>query len=195
MQKPARTRRGIPTRTAADWEEAALDVIAARGDSSVSIPDLARALGVTKGSFYWHFSSLADLITRAVKRWEANDKVMLDQVRRVEAPADRLRMLFAEAMLAERAQRLYMALSLSSRRHVAASLRKVSERRLALLVECYREFGMAGNDAHLQALLTYSAYIGAMHIRNSDVPWLQEASDVRNYVRHAGRVLVDPLTR
>ena len=64
-----------------------------------------------------------------------------------------------------------------------------------ILVECYRELGMTATDAHLQALLTYSVYIGALHIRSSDVPWLQKPSDVRNYVNHAGRVLVDALTR
>jgi hypothetical protein len=52
---------------------------------------------------------------------------------------------------------------------------------------------MTGTDAHLQALLTYSVYIGALHIRNSDVPWLQEPSAVRNYVNHAGRVFIDAL--
>ena len=44
MTKKAHTRLGVPTRTVEDWEEAALDVIAARGIAAVSIPELARTL-------------------------------------------------------------------------------------------------------------------------------------------------------
>ena len=190
MKKATRTRRGIPTRTAGDWEEAALDIIAGRGIDALSIPELARKLGVTKGSFYWHFSSLQDLVTRAVKRWEANDLATLEQVRQVKDPVERLRTLFAEAMAAERAHGLYVALSLSGSRRVASSLKRVSERRVRLLVESYRELGMNGDDAHRQALLTYSIYIGGVHLRKSNVPWLRADSDFSNYVDHAGRVLV-----
>src|SRR5664279_498359 len=99
--KTAHTRLGVPTRTAQDWEEAALDVIAARGIAALSIPELARTLEVTKGSFYWHFSGLDDLVVRAIKRWDAIDKETLDQIRQVKDPVVRLRTLFAEAMSAQ----------------------------------------------------------------------------------------------
>src|SRR4051794_41398282 len=37
------------------WEAAALDAFEAGGLRAVAVEPLARALGVTKGSFYWHF--------------------------------------------------------------------------------------------------------------------------------------------
>ncbi|MGZ7037741.1 MAG: TetR/AcrR family transcriptional regulator [Thermoanaerobaculia bacterium] len=191
MKKPLRTRRGVPTRTADDWEEAALDVIAARGIAALSIPELARTLEVTKGSFYWHFSGLDDLVTLSVKRWESNDKATLDRIRGIEDPSARLRALFTEAMASERAHGLYIALSLSSSPLVSACLRRVNERRLLLLTDSYRELGMAKEAARQQALLTYSAYIGGVHLRRSDAPWLRDPSDVRAYVEHAARALVD----
>ena len=43
--------------SANDWAEAALSAIAARGIEGVAIEPLARELGVTKGSFYWHFAN------------------------------------------------------------------------------------------------------------------------------------------
>jgi AcrR family transcriptional regulator len=185
-----KTRGGVPTRTVADWEEGALDVIAAGGLAALSIPDLARSLGVTKGSFYWHFSGLEDLLTRAINRWEATDKATLDEIRGIEKPALRLRTLFAEAMSAERAQRLFLALSLSPAPRSAAVLRKVSVRRLRLLVETYRELGMSQETAQQQGLLAYSAYIGGVHLRNAHTPWLRTSDDVALYVEHATRVLV-----
>lgn len=41
--------------SADDWAQAALDLIAEQGVGAVAVEPLARRLGVTKGSFYWHF--------------------------------------------------------------------------------------------------------------------------------------------
>ncbi len=192
MKKTTRTRLGVPTRTAADWEEAALDVIAARGIAALSIPELARTLQVTKGSFYWHFSRLDDLVVQAIKRWDTLDKEILDQIRQIEDPAVRLRTLFAEAMSAQRAQALYISLAVSPSPGIAAALRKVSSRRLKLLADSYREIGMTDEAAQQQALLAYSAYIGGVHLRSNDAPWLRDADHVNAYVEHASRVLIQP---
>ena len=51
--------------TAIDWQEAALNVIAHQGVSAVAVEPLAKQLGVTKGSFYWHFSNRMDLVKQA----------------------------------------------------------------------------------------------------------------------------------
>ena len=54
-QSIARSAQRI-TLTAANWAEAALDAIAENGIEAVAVEPLARRLGVTKGSFYWHFT-------------------------------------------------------------------------------------------------------------------------------------------
>jgi AcrR family transcriptional regulator len=192
VTKKSHTRLGVPTRTAEDWEEAALDVIAARGIAAVSIPDLARTLDVTKGSFYWHFAGLDDLVRRAVTRWDRLDKETLDQIKTIEDPAARLRTLFAEAMAATRAQSLYLALAVSPATAIAAALRKVSSRRLKLLADTYQELGMTQGAAQQQALLAYSAYIGGVHLRGNNTPWLRETRDVNAYVEHASMALIEP---
>ncbi|HEX3067517.1 MAG TPA: helix-turn-helix domain-containing protein [Thermoanaerobaculia bacterium] len=191
MTKKAHTRLGVPTRTADDWEEAALDAIAARGAASVSIPELARTLDVTKGSFYWHFAGLDDLVRRAVARWDRLDKETLDQIRAIDDPAARLQTLFAEAMAAKRAQSLYLALAVSPVPSIATALRKVSSRRLKLLADTYQELGMTELAARQQALLAYSAYIGGVHLRSNDAPWLRDARDVNAYVEHASLALIE----
>ena len=180
-------RRGAPTRTADDWEEAALDVIAARGVEALAIPDLARTLGVTKGSFYWHFKSLDDLTSRAVQRWQAADNDTLANVRRIENPAARLRALFTEAVTAERAPGLYLALALSPR--FAAVLEKVSAARLRLLADCYRELGLDRRAAQHRALLAYSAYIGWLYLRGGKVPGIRR-HDIDEYLNEAAAVLL-----
>ncbi|MGB8220498.1 MAG: TetR/AcrR family transcriptional regulator [Methanoregula sp.] len=43
--------------------EAAMDVIAERGCDGMTIDDVAKKIGVTKGAVYWYFASKEDLIT------------------------------------------------------------------------------------------------------------------------------------
>jgi len=70
-RKPTSGKRlGEPTLTAADWTEAALQLIAELGPAGLTVPGLAARLGVTKGSFYWHFRSLTELLQKALERWE-----------------------------------------------------------------------------------------------------------------------------
>src|SRR5699024_5281349 len=60
--------------TPADWEQAALALIAEKGMAALRVEPLARRLGITKGSFYWHFPGRDELLVRAVERWERQDR-------------------------------------------------------------------------------------------------------------------------
>ncbi|MCW8870802.1 MAG: TetR/AcrR family transcriptional regulator, partial [Proteobacteria bacterium] len=60
-----------------DWELATLEVIANQGVSAVAVETIARLLGVTKGSFYWHFTNRKDLIVAALKRWREQDNEII----------------------------------------------------------------------------------------------------------------------
>lgn len=168
-------------RSATDWEDAALAAIAAHGLRSLSIPDLARSLGVTKGSFYWHFTGLPQLIEASLRRWEEIDRAALEEVREIEDPRARLTALFREAMKSHEAHALYVALSPSSDPAVAAILRRINDRRLQLLIDSFRELGLGRAEAREQALLTYSAYVGALHLR---------LRGARAYVAHAVKTLI-----
>ena len=66
------TSRNKPERgrlSADDWAEAALDLIAEQGVAAVAVEPLARRLGVTKGSFYWHFADLPTYRSALIEAW------------------------------------------------------------------------------------------------------------------------------
>lgn len=68
--------------TAADWIEAALKALKFGGIEAVQITTLSRALGVTRGSFYWHFDSREALAQALLAEWRArNTGVMVEAVR------------------------------------------------------------------------------------------------------------------
>lgn len=52
-----------------DWLVQALEVLQAEGIRGVRVERLARDLGVTKGSFYWHFKSRDDLFDSLLDHW------------------------------------------------------------------------------------------------------------------------------
>lgn len=52
-----------------DWVDKALAALVANGIDAVQITVLARDLGVTRGSFYWHFESREDLLNALIECW------------------------------------------------------------------------------------------------------------------------------
>lgn len=164
--------------------------IAAHGLRALSIPDLARSLGVTKGSFYWHFHSLKELIDASLRHWEELDRAALDEMRRIEDPRARLTALFVQAMEKSEAHALFTALSGSDVPETAALIRRISDRRIRLLVESYRELGFAASEARDRALLAYTAYIGALHLRRQGSSGLSREKELAKYVAHAVKTLI-----
>ncbi len=65
MKAPVTTRltRGI-------WIETGLAALALDGPSALRAEPLARRLGMTKGSFYWHFTDLPTYHTAVLEVWE-----------------------------------------------------------------------------------------------------------------------------
>jgi len=179
-----------PSRTAEEWADAALQAFAAGGVRAASIPSIARTLGVTKGSFYWHFRGIDDLVEAALRRWEERDRAALDALRTVADPRRRLIALFTEAMQSPQAQALFLALSGSSMPMVSAAIRRMSDRRIRFLGDAYGELGFAETEARERALLVYTAYVGLLHLRGESSPSLRSSKQIDAFVRHAIATLV-----
>lgn len=69
-----------PRLTRDDWLEAAFDAVAEGGFDKVRVLALAEKLGVTRGSFYWHFTDHADLIQAILTRWRDREAAIHDSV-------------------------------------------------------------------------------------------------------------------
>src|ERR1700758_4279177 len=52
-----------------DWIRAAHRVLESRSIDAVRVEVLAKEMGVTKGSFYWHFKDRDDLLQRMLTAW------------------------------------------------------------------------------------------------------------------------------
>ena len=52
-----------------EWISGATELMARLGIDGVRVEVLAKTLGVTKGSFYWHFKDRQDLLERLLETW------------------------------------------------------------------------------------------------------------------------------
>ena len=83
-----------------DWLRAALEFLGASGIESVKIVPLAAHLGVTSGSFYWHFSNRPELYSALLNFWETEmtDKAIEAARKFSGSPGDRIWNLMEEVM-------------------------------------------------------------------------------------------------
>ena len=154
-----------------DWLDAAFETVAESGFDSVRVLTLAASLGVTRGSFYWHFTDHAELITALVERWRARE--IETHQRALEAPvlepkADLERML--EAALAHAGTEIkYLRFELALRglgRHnpdVAAILVEVDRMRMRLFESKFLRLTNDPKAAADLAALFYLAIVGGTH--------------------------------
>ncbi|MBO0854745.1 MAG: TetR/AcrR family transcriptional regulator [Nocardia sp.] len=63
------TRRRTTRLSYEDWVEGGLALLAREGVTAIRIPRLCQELGVTKGSFYWHFDDLEQFMAAMADRW------------------------------------------------------------------------------------------------------------------------------
>lgn len=56
-----------------DWITAGLEVLVESGVAAVKILPIAKRLGVTRGSFYWHFRSREALLDQLLDTWEGKN--------------------------------------------------------------------------------------------------------------------------
>ena len=164
--------------TAQDWIDAAYSAIAQDGVGSVAVEPLARRLGVTRGSFYWHFKDRRALVEATLGRWEREStEAVISTTRSISDPLERFVRLaeeaFGEAPRDDDAARFdvsrrrafELAVSDASDDPVVRPfLQRVTERRIGYVEECYRALGLPAEEAGHRALMAYAAYAGTVRL-------------------------------
>ncbi len=159
-------RRGEPTLTAADWAEAALHLVAEAGLAALTVDAIAARLGVSKGSFYWHFRGRSDLVSAALDRWERRSTA--EAIKGLDGVTDarrRLELILDAACQPPRSRSLYAALAEAAHDPVVGQvLNRVASTRITYLKACYRELGLAQPEAEAKAVFAYAAYRGLLQL-------------------------------
>jgi len=183
-----------PRLTAEDWEQAALDLIAEKGVSGLGIEPLARRLGITKGSFYWHFDGRENLLTQALARWEQQDIENLARSLGDGLPAEqRLTEFVLRTSRQNRSHEIHAALcAASDHPNVKPVVERVTQRRLDHIARAFRELGLDEASARHRARLTYTSYVGYIQLQARGMTPERNSSEFDDYIQHVIETLIAP---
>lgn len=179
--------------SADDWLNAALDEIAGHGVLALAVEPLARRLGVTKGSFYWHFENRDALLKGAIELWERQEQeILFDVVEPIEDPRERLRRLFTRVGEELRTHIIYAEL-LKALDHdrVKPIMTRVIKKRLEFLRHAFRQMGLDRQQAQNRALLCYSVYAGFLQLSlQLGLPGFNEHAEFQAFIDHTITTLI-----
>jgi AcrR family transcriptional regulator len=141
-----------------EWVRAGLKALAKSGASALKADKLAVGLGVSRGSFYWHFSDVPAFHAAVLKRWR--EVALENVVAEIEASSDPLDALLHRAFAAgsglESAVRAWATADASARKAVEA----VDAERIRQLRRLLVEVGIDPAVAETRARLLNWAYLG-----------------------------------
>lgn len=131
------------------WLQQALDILA-EDPEHLRIDELAARLGVSKGSFYWHFENRSEFIKALAEYWR--DKYTSDVREEVFAADDHLREILKETLL-DKVGRYDLAVRAWARHEpsIAPIIREVDEIRLQSIREIFVELGLGEAEAATRA--------------------------------------------
>jgi AcrR family transcriptional regulator len=150
----------------ADWIDAATDFLINNNINSLDIPYLCRRLGVTKGSFYWHFEGRVELLKAILDDWR--QRMTSDVNSRAERSANTVESALQYLLglirrprptrrgAIERSVREWARTDPLTR----ASVVEVDQMRLAFFEALFRRHGLPDREAQLRAYAAYALMMG-----------------------------------
>jgi AcrR family transcriptional regulator len=147
--------------SAKDWLDQGLKALAQNGFTALKAEPLAKAMGVSRGSFYWHFADIGAFHAAILKHWR---EVAAEQIiANVEAAAKDqdplallLRRVFGEKLTLESAVRTWATVDTAARTAVQA----IDQRRLGYVEGLLKQSGLPAETARARAQILYWAFLG-----------------------------------
>jgi AcrR family transcriptional regulator len=145
-----------------DWIEAAYLRFNDAGLSAVRVEAIARDLGATKGSFYWHFADRAEVVSAVMARWEQIETdLVIELVERAGSPEEQLAALYDVIVerIGERGGERTLFLD-AVPEAVDAVVARVTERRVAYVAALLHAAGVEQGEARRRGAAVVAAVIG-----------------------------------
>jgi len=148
--------------TAQDWIEFGLKTLLRDGFEALKADVLARKLGVSRGSFYWHFSDLGAFHARVIEHWkQAATEAIIADLAAYQSPEERLEVLLQRAFGHHSMLEVRLRAWADQNAEAARAIRDVDRRRRDYMERLLAEAGVAPEVAATRAQLLYWAYLGA----------------------------------
>lgn len=146
-----------------DWIAAGLECLGEVGVDKLRIDHIAALLGVTKGSFYWHFKDRSQYLNAIVEAWATSgttDVINSSDTEKLD-PEARSKHLW-ELISGTDDTRAELAIRDWARRNdaIAKRVQQVDDRRMLYLEAIFTDLGMPTKEIGPRSLLAYSLLVG-----------------------------------
>ncbi len=147
--------------SAKDWLDQGLTTLAERGFTALKAEPLAKAMGVSRGSFYWHFADIGAFHAAILKHWRevAAEQIIanLEAASKNDNPLPLLlRQAFGGRLTLENAVRSWATLDPLAR----SAVRAIDRRRLSYVEGLLKASGLSSEVARARAQILYWAFLG-----------------------------------
>jgi len=147
--------------SAKDWLDQGLRALARDGFTALKAEPLAKAMGVSRGSFYWHFADVEAFHAAILEHWRevAAERIIADidaAAGKDNAPQLLLQRVFGEKLALENAVRQWAVVDPAAR----AAVQAIDRRRLDYVERLLRKAGFSRDVARARAQILYWAYLG-----------------------------------
>jgi AcrR family transcriptional regulator len=156
-----------------DWVLAGLRALVRGGIGAVKVEALARDIGATKGSFYWHFKDLAELHQVMLELWEDIGTQQITATVRASGRDPRGQLMLLADMVSVRPGAAVGGVEIEpalrdwgrNDPRARAVLERVDRQRLEDLAGFLRAAGVREGELLPKAQLIYAAVIGLEQLR------------------------------
>jgi AcrR family transcriptional regulator len=148
--------------TAKDWLDQGLKALTKSGFTALKAEPLAKAIGVSRGSFYWHFADIAAFHAAILKHWrEVAAEQIIASLEAASGHDDPLALLLRQAfgirLALENAVRTWATVDAAAR----AAVQAIDRRRLDYVAKLLGGSGLTAEVAQARAQILYWAFIGS----------------------------------
>jgi AcrR family transcriptional regulator len=177
------------------WIAAARKVLEKRGIGEVKIDRLAQQFKVTRGSFYFHFTSLADLREGLLQKWRDINCApfwAMREMREIDGLqffTDIVHVWVDEAPFSPLLDLAVRDWSRTSRK-LEQEVKDIDDLRIELLIRSFRAMGYPPDESLVRARITYFHQIGQYALSFKEDPAVR-----RSYQPLFGEVLLGPLVQ
>lgn len=173
--RKAATHTKIARLDADAWIAAGFDALAAGGIDAVRVEPLAKALAITKGSFYWHFADRRALLDAMLAAWTQGRIAAIREQSAVGGAPDTVLRGLADLYTRHanvRGLSIELAIRALARsdEDAAKGVRAVDRERLRHVGDLFAALGWPRNDAQARAILFYSYLFGQSLLDAKTVP-------------------------
>ena len=139
-----------------NWLALALEVLAEEGRAKIEIDYLAKKLGVTKGSFYAHFSDRKDFVTSVAFYWaDSLTLKALDGISKTDKKGEEKLLLIMQEIKAHKLDKynLIMRAWALDEPLVAVQVENVDKARFEYVKSVFAEMGFTGDELETRSMI------------------------------------------